>query len=380
MSDTPPNMKKLPHLSEDLIWKIMVKADPKTVGQCRTLSKGWNFRLCTNLFVKANYKENKDRSKSVIVGIGYPPGDYNSVWFVRAYIQSGRQVQFNIPMDANQYGFYSVIGSENGIICIKISLGGLNSRLLIWNPVSDKRRYVTDEASKHSAHAISLYAFGFLEDEIEYRIVHVYKRAFRQRNMSWSLYTSFEREWTHSGMFESDVQKLGPKYIVNNGIVYWIGWQGADFFEPAYIVTFNLRIQMFHEAKIPPDVPSDYNSLTYFNDGVGYISYRNLAFSRQVLVWQMKRNGDHNIHWERMIRVSGLGIPYTPSLFVGNDIITVMECRGGSGSANDAVRTDFLISRLKYMESRREHLVHRTWQEHVNVKTITMHSDGLYMV
>ncbi|XP_072087973.1 uncharacterized protein [Arachis hypogaea] len=262
MSDTPPNMKKLPHLSEDLIWKIMVKADPKTVGQCRTLSKGWNFRLCTNLFVKANYKENKDRSKSVIVGIGYPPGDYNSIWFVRAYLHSGRQVQFNVPMDANQYGLYSVIGSENGIICIKISLGGLNSRLLVWNPVSDKRRYVTDEASKHSAHAVSLYAFGFLEDEIEYRIVHVYKRAFRQRNMSWSLYTSFEREWTHSG----------------------------------------------------------------------------------------------------------------------NDIITVMECRDGSGSANDAVRTDFLISRLKYMESRREHLVQRTWQEHVNVKTITMHSDGLYMV
>ncbi|KAL4287082.1 uncharacterized protein DS421_19g652150 [Arachis hypogaea] len=87
-----------------------------------------------------------------------------------------------------------------------------------------------------------------------------------------------------------------------------------------------------------------------------------------------------NSDLEENFDISGLGIPYTPSLFVGNDIITVMECRGRSGSANDAVCTNFLISRLKYMESRKEHLVYRTWQEHVNVKTITMHSDGLYMI
>ncbi|QHO34419.1 uncharacterized protein DS421_9g266750 [Arachis hypogaea] len=71
---------------------------------------------------------------------------------------------------------------------------------------------------------------------------------------------------------------------------------------------------------------------------------------------------------------------FRSSRWNGNDIITVMECRGRSESSNDAVQTNFLISRIKYMESRREHLVHRTWQEHVNVKTITMHSDGLYMV
>ncbi|RYR16211.1 hypothetical protein S83_048876 [Arachis hypogaea] len=370
----------LPHLNEDLIWKIIVKADPKTAGRCRTLSKGWNFRLCTPIFMKENFRENKERNRSVIIGIGYPPSDENSIWFIRAFVDSGRQVQFNVPIDINQYGFYALIGSDHGNVCLRISMGGLNSRLLIWNPLTRKRRYATDEASKHSGHAVSLYAFGFLHDTVEYRILHAYKKFYTQRTLSWSLYTSFERDWTHVGTFESSVQKLGPKYVVNKGIFYWIGWGGPNLMEAAAIVIFNLRQRMFHEAKIPTQVKSDYHSLTHFNDGVGFVSYHNVGYTRQVLVWQLKNDWDTNLDWEKMIRVSGFGIPYTPTLFVDKDILSVLEARNGHGSSNDSEATDVILSRLRYMEGKRENLVHRTWHEHVNVKTITLHSEGLFMV
>ncbi|XLT12074.1 hypothetical protein HN51_057764 [Arachis hypogaea] len=140
MSDFLPTRTPPPHLGdEDLIWKILVKADPKMVGRCMTVSRAWNFKLCTPTFVKENYKENKERNKSVIIGIGYPPSNQNSLWFIRAFVDDGRQVQFNVPMDINQFGFYAVIGSDHGNICLRISMGGLNSRLLIWNPLTSKR-------------------------------------------------------------------------------------------------------------------------------------------------------------------------------------------------------------------------------------------------
>ncbi|QHN83160.1 uncharacterized protein DS421_20g702240 [Arachis hypogaea] len=227
----------------------------------------------------------------------------------------------------------------------------------------------------------SSYAFGFLQDTVEYRILHIWKKSFSQKTLSWSLYTSFERCWTQSGTFDTNAQKIGPKYVVNDGIFYWIGWQRPNFTQPESIIMFNLLQKMFHEATIPSQVPSDYNGLTHFNDGVGFVSYHNVGFTRQVLIWQLKSDWDHNLQWDKMVRVSGFGIPYTPTLFVGKDILSVMEARSGHrGSNDDTEGTDVIISRLKYMEEKRENMVHRTWQEHVNVKTITLHHEGLFMV
>ncbi|XP_020970266.1 uncharacterized protein LOC110268448 [Arachis ipaensis] len=182
--------------------------DPRTVRRCKSLSKAWNFRLSTPAFVKKNYKENKELKRSVIIGIGHPPGDQNSLWFIRAFVDDGSQVQFNVPSGINQFGFYAIIGSDNGNVCLRISMGGLNSRLLVWNPLINKQRYAPDESIKHLAYAVSLYAYGFLEGTIEYKIIHVYKQNFSQRTLSWSLYTSFERESAQSGTFDANVPKI----------------------------------------------------------------------------------------------------------------------------------------------------------------------------
>ncbi|XLS91416.1 hypothetical protein HN51_067424 [Arachis hypogaea] len=303
MSDIPPKRCDLPFLSDDIILKIFVKADPKTVGKLRP----WSHLL----------------------------EDFH---------------------------------------------GGLNSRLLMWNPLTRKRRFAPDEASKHCYHVVSLYAFGYLEDSVEYRIVHVHKRHYSDSTMSWSIYSSVERGWTHEGSFESNVQKLGPKSVVDNGVIYWIGWERPNFPEPVSIITLNLRHRSFHEATIPAEVKSEYHSLTPFKEGIGLLTYHNVGLSRQILVWEMKQNGEQNLDWAKMIKVTGLGIPYSPSLLVGKDIISVMETRNGSNCSNDTERTDLLITKLRFMEARRVHLTHRFWQEHVNVKTITLHSNGLYMV
>ncbi|KAL4359462.1 hypothetical protein AHAS_Ahas08G0079800 [Arachis hypogaea] len=108
-------------------------------------------------------------------------------------LDGGQQMNMNVPIPINRFGFYSLIGSDNG------------------------------NASKHCRHAVSLYSFGYLIDGIEYRIIHIYKHAYSTKQMSWTCYNSFEADWNHSDKFNTKVQKLGPKYVVNNEIVYWIG-------------------------------------------------------------------------------------------------------------------------------------------------------------
>ncbi|XLR30565.1 hypothetical protein HN51_050438 [Arachis hypogaea] len=380
MSGISPKKNPLPYLGDDLVWKILTKADPKTVGRCRTLNKSWNFRLNTPYFVKQNWAEQKGQNINVIVGVGNPPADENSQWFIRADVNDGVHSQLNLPIVINQLGFYSLIGSDHGVLCIKLSQGGLNSRLLIWNPLTGMMKYVFDESKKHSRHHVSVFAFGYLYDSMEYRIVHVFKRHYIHRTLGWSLYCSFENDWCDSGSFTSDVQKLGPKSIIVDGIVYWIGWEGTNFTEPSLIISFSMIQRQFFESIIPIDARSTYHSLTNLHDGVGFIPYRNIGFSREVIVWEIKHDGQDKLNWDKRIRVTGLGIPYNPSMFIGKDIISIMECRSRFGGSNDADRTDLLLSRLKWNGARREHLMHRTWQQNVHVKSMTMHSESLYIV
>ncbi|XLR57601.1 hypothetical protein S83_008273 [Arachis hypogaea] len=198
--------------------------------------------------------------------------------------------------------------------------------------------------------------------------------------MFWALYNSFDANWKHSGSFSSDVKKLGPKAVVDKGVVYWVGWDGPSFIQPSQICTFDMLQQMFFECDIPDAAKSDYHSLTQFNGGVGFTSYHNVGFSKQIVVWQLKRDGQNKLDWERMIKVSGIAIPYNPTIFVGKDIFSVMELRTGCGGSNDTERTDLIIARLKFVHPRIEHILHHVWEENVYVKSAIMHVESLYRV
>ncbi|RYR19495.1 hypothetical protein Ahy_B03g064278 [Arachis hypogaea] len=380
MSDITPRRVTIPQLNEDLLWKIFVRCDAKTVGRSRTTSKEWRFKLSTALFVKQHFKQNKNRDRSVIIEVGYPPSDESCRWFLKAMLDGGQQMNMNVPIPINRFGFYSLIGLDNGNVCIRFSQGGLSARLMIWNLLTRRMMFVSDQASKHCRHAVSLYAFGYLVDGIEYRIIHVYKCAYSTKQMSWTLYNSFEADCNRSGKFNTEVQKLGPKHVVNNIIVYWIGWGGDDFMKPKLIFTFSLQQRLFYEGKVPDKVKSAYHSFTLFKDGIGFISYKNTDFSREIVVWGINRDSDNKLYWDKMIRISGVGIPYNPTLFVGKDIISVLDSSCYFGSANDSEITEVILSRLKYRGRLWEHLFQHNWHETVYVKTVTMHCQGLYLV
>ncbi|KAL4315640.1 hypothetical protein AHAS_Ahas15G0205300 [Arachis hypogaea] len=99
-------------------------------------------------------------STTLIIGVGYPPTNDNYQWFLRANPQNGEQIQLNLSVNINHFRFYSMIGSDNGNLCIRFFQDGLNFMLVIWNPLTCNVNYVSDEARKHCCHAVSLYAFG----------------------------------------------------------------------------------------------------------------------------------------------------------------------------------------------------------------------------
>ncbi|MED6108969.1 hypothetical protein PIB30_029194 [Stylosanthes scabra] len=205
---------RLAHFPDEIMWKIFLKADHKTIGRCRSLNKSWNFWLKCPDFLKEHWAENKWRRRSIILGVDNPPGDGNSQWFYDSDLDSRDQVQLNIPININQ-GMYTMVGSDHGILCMRISQAGHH-----WNPLTRKREYVFDEAKKHFNYRVCVYAFGFPAESTNYQIVHVYKRNYEDVEMRWTLYDQTEGGWSKPKKFSTDASKLGPTYVIENGVFH----------------------------------------------------------------------------------------------------------------------------------------------------------------
>ncbi|MED6215825.1 hypothetical protein PIB30_001967 [Stylosanthes scabra] len=342
MGDTAPATINLPQLGDEILWRIFTKLDPKNAARCRALNRRWRCRLMIPLFAKHNFRENRSKHINVICGIGNPPVHDNSKSFVRVDVDTKEELNVEFPVEIRGFWNYSMIGSDHGIICLKFERAGLIFGIMLWYPLTRQRHYCNDESRKHLTHAVSALAFGHIFDTLDYAIVHVFKKVFHQDTLSWSLYSKRARNWDCTGV-------AIPK--------------------PKSIITFNLNQRRFHEVDIPNKAKRAYHSLTTFNGGVGFISSQKMGFSYFVEIFQVNRSGSTKFDWQSMVRVNGIGVPFTPIAILGKDILSVLESRSGGYSANDAERTDLLISKHEYQLRRREHLLYRTWNQIFSLKS-----------
>ncbi|MED6107177.1 hypothetical protein PIB30_011445 [Stylosanthes scabra] len=245
----------------------------------------------------------------------------------RADLETRSQVQLNIPININQ-GMYTMVGSNHGILYLKLSQAGHHSRLMVWNPLTSRREYVFDEVKKRFNYKVCIYTFGFLADSMDYRVVHVYKRNFEDPNMSWTIYDPKKLDWSESISFKSCVSKLGPKHIIEKGVVHWIGWGGQELADPLKIITFDMNVNEFYEIDVP------FHVLTNYNGHVGFVTQTRVEL--------------------------GIGIMYNPTMILGKDVFSVIETHGRFGCSNDAQRTEVIISKHKQEKDNPENLMSRT--------------------
>ncbi|MED6189067.1 hypothetical protein PIB30_092098, partial [Stylosanthes scabra] len=177
-------------------------ADAKTAGRCKVLSKRWRLRLMTPLFAKHNYRENKDKNMQVVVGLARPGRGEECFSMVRVDMQSRLQGEGKVHESFSRFSSFQVLGSSHGLLCIKFSMGTAHSELAVWNPLTRSRINTHDLSSKHKDFAVSLHAFGHIFDTLNYAIVHVFKKTYAERTLSWCLYSSLAKNWEIEGSFE----------------------------------------------------------------------------------------------------------------------------------------------------------------------------------
>ncbi|MED6135862.1 hypothetical protein PIB30_050631 [Stylosanthes scabra] len=270
--------------------------------------------------------------------------------------------------------------SDHGNICLRVTENGLNSRIMVWNPLTRDYMWIHDDPWARRDFPVNVMAYGYLKDGLEYHIVNFLRRTFDHGSLFWSVHDSEVEKWTLERSYNTEIRKLGPQSVVSDNIVFWIARDGLCSGVPTYIVTFNLRWMEFHHGDIPVEAPTENNALTKFMGGVAFLTYRDIGHSREVVVWSVYREGHDTLMWEKFFTISDFAIIHTPSLLFRSSIISVLDHKSSYGPANNNQRSDLFLYILRHMRGAAELFYHNFWEEDVQLKTVTLHSDGLYPV
>ncbi|MED6183665.1 hypothetical protein PIB30_039784 [Stylosanthes scabra] len=119
---------------------------------------------------------------------------------------------------------------------------------------------------------------------------------------------------------------------------------------------WNLRLKsrVWVEEDIPERVKTRFHTLSIVKDEVAFAySFYESQFKTVVDVYQVTRNGSSGSRWGKLFRIPHMGVPLTPTMFV---------------------------AKHDYEADRSTDLLSKTWDEIVHLKTVLMHSPGIYTV
>ncbi|MED6119908.1 hypothetical protein PIB30_016117 [Stylosanthes scabra] len=161
---------------DDILLEIFARTEPKTTTRCRSLSKAWCTTLTTYTFRKENTFANTRKHNKLLIQVGLAPWISGPDALSMVDIQDGALIPCVLPFQVTPGGWWIVIGSEYGMVCMRYSEGGLSTSIKVWNPFLKKVRHLPDPTDRMTRQAMFGYAFGYTLNTDNYVILHVCKR------------------------------------------------------------------------------------------------------------------------------------------------------------------------------------------------------------
>ncbi|RYR57828.1 F-box/kelch-repeat protein At3g06240-like [Arachis hypogaea] len=241
----------LPIIPDELLQEIFLRSSAKAVGRCMCLNKFWHRQLRQPKTCIHHMRRQKVLDQHVLFHVGYSlllMGS-DSLYIVNA--ASGEEVNVQHPFGVGIHGWFRFVGVSNGNICFKFSRERDDTRLLVWNPITQCSREISDPHRDHGRSFFPVYGFGHVPNSDAYTVIHMCKRDIADAYVFFSRYCSRRSTWFHCIDCLPGVEKIDPNSVFNNGQAYWITGTGDSYATPKSVLCYSVEDESFSEVSIP---------------------------------------------------------------------------------------------------------------------------------
>ncbi|XP_026400696.1 F-box protein CPR1-like isoform X2 [Papaver somniferum] len=313
-------MSSIP-VPEDILINILLRLPFKSISLCRCVCKFWRTLLSNRNFVKTHY--------DLAVEKNYP----NTI--LREYVNS-KQLIYSLNMSASEceiksidklcYPFESkghveILGSSNGLLCIRAGECHDESTICIWNPTtkeykkvprSPKNQFPSDLVPEIYRIAYGLWYDSKIDD---FKLIKVVGFDGDSTRSGVQVYNLGLNSWS--------THELIPYYVTCNtmrsgiivhGSLHWLGKAGAKSFVqlcPDVIVSFDICDERFYELTFPAAVNNQDFSVGReigVLDGCLCLILRHSS-NGQVDLWVMREHGVKE-SWSILFTTHALHVDY----------------------------------------------------------------------
>ncbi|CDP14709.1 unnamed protein product [Coffea canephora] len=251
-----------------------------------------------------------------------------------------KSVELDFPFKS-LIGYFRIVGTCNGLICLSDDLFGTTKPIILWNP--SVRKSVTSPAPTINPPLPYMFVLGFGADSSQdYKVVRIVYHRDGQFDFLlppevevYSLSMGFWRRLINVGIKVCIADFLWSQAFVN-GAVHWIAYhpRGSDNDSGSFgslILGFDMDNEVFNEIMLPDDLAHELATnlcISVYKGSLAVIKYPRWEDNGSCSVWVME---DYGV-WESWTQLYAIDLVQGMEKVVGfrknGDVFVAKESKG----------------------------------------------------
>uniref|UniRef100_A0A5B6ZAI8 F-box domain-containing protein n=1 Tax=Davidia involucrata TaxID=16924 RepID=A0A5B6ZAI8_DAVIN len=299
----------------DLLIEILTKVPVKSLLRFTCVCKSWYSLITNPIFITAHLNQtianNKKNSRSLLLR-HYSKNDKKEHYTLHHDDETfgDKFLELEFPFKS-QLGFFRIVGSCNGLLCLCDDLFGDTHTIILWNP-SIRKSVNLPMPSKPQWPNMFVLGFGVNPATNDYKVVRiVYYKEYLYR---YKVPPEVEIYTLSTGSWRS-VSSAAPSYcmvefmwsqVFVNGAVHWIAYdlRVVGGFH-SLIVSFDMGNEVFGEMMLPDALAGQHAinlSITVLEESLAVFKYDKQIGTESCCIWVMKEYGVAE-SWTRMVTI-----------------------------------------------------------------------------
>ncbi|KAM7497932.1 hypothetical protein LguiA_022346 [Lonicera macranthoides] len=278
------------YLPPEVLNEIITRLPVKSLLRCTSVCKSWYSLIASPKFITTHLNRNNNSNNHLLIRNFVNSFDY-SVYRDNETFDKLSTLEFPLP------GYFRIIGSCNGLICLSSYDVDTTETVILWNPsirkyVTLPRPSVTLDSNGPFHHTLG---FGFHSATNDYKVVrvvyHIPDHFEILTGPKVELYQLSTGCWRNINAedFKYIVSVRDPQAFLN-GVIHWTGIKNDGV--PYLIVSFNMENEALGSMMVPHSLQHGFPPrVAVFGDS---LSLMQLIFSgndRHCCTWVMQEYG-----------------------------------------------------------------------------------------